>query len=597
MIDEARVPLVIAGQTAVTPDGDIPAIYGEISKFDDSLYERDEEQGTIYLTPAGEDKCEELFITDGSGLYEMHNNELLTKITDCLKASFLLKRDVHYIVKDDSIRIIDEFTGRAAENRRYPGTLQAAVEAKEGIAATTRGVIMGVVPIQFFLGQYKTLSGMTGTAKSSEEEFSKFYGLSVSEINTHSPCRRVDHPDDIYLTAEEKWNAVADCVENARLKKQPVLIGTASIEDSEYLQEKLKKKGIKSVILSAKNDELEAGIIKDAGKPGAVTISANMSGRGVDIKLGGANETEAEEVEKAGGLLIVGTYLSESERGNMQLRGRSGRQGDLGESKFIISLEDEIMTKYDVKKLIPKRHYPAEATGMPITDKVVIREVQRIQRIAHGDTFELRKRLLKFTLIGEKHRDAVFGRRKAFLNGEATVDIWQREYPDMYSEVVSKYGTEAVNNLQLRVILQTINDYWCDYLDYTSYLRDGIHLVRIAGKNPADEYNIACEDFFSGMEEQVVACMGEELQKLCNIEDISWFTVNSPSALWTYTLNESGEELLVKSFVQNLLDDEYVDESNAEYCDGNYYDYEDSSNQSDETKEEKKGFFARLFKK
>ena len=598
MIDEARVPLVIAGQTAVTPDEDIPAIYNEISQFSEEDYERDEEQGTIYLTPSGEDKCEELFITDGSGLYEAENNELLTKITDCLKACYLLKKDVHYIVKDENIRIIDEFTGRAAENRRYPGSLQAAVEAKEGITATTRGVIMGVVPIQFFLRQYKILAGMTGTAKSSEEEFDKLYGINVSEIQTHSPCRRIDHPNDIFLTIEEKWNAVADCIEKAHSKNQPVLIGTASIEDSEYLNNKLSEKGIEAVILSAKNDELEAEIIKDAGKPGAVTISANMSGRGVDIKLGGADESEKEEVENAGGLLIIGTYLTESERGNMQLRGRSGRQGDVGESKFFISLEDDIMIKYDVRKLIPKRHYPDRATGEAITNKVVIRETERIQRIAHGDTYELRKRLLKFTMIGEKHRDAVFGRRKAFLNGEDTVDIWQKEFPDMYDDAVSKFGSDAVNDLQLKVILQTINDYWCDYLDYTSYLRDGIHLVRIAGKNPADEYNIACEEFFSGMEEQVVACMGEELEKLCAMEDISDFVINTASALWTYILNESGEELLVKSFIQSALDDEYVDESNAEYCDDDYYDDEPPRKQEAEgTKEEKKGFFARLFKK
>lgn len=598
MIDEGRVPLVIAGETAVTPDEDVPAIYSEISSFPDDHYELDEENGTIFLTPAGEDKCEELFIEDGSGLYELQNNELLTKITDCLKAAYTLKKDVHYIVKDESIRIIDEFTGRAAENRRYPGTLQAAVEAKEGITATSRGVIMGVVPIQFFLRQYEKVSGMTGTAKSSEEEFLKMYDLLVTEIPTHSPCRRTDHPNDIFLTKEEKWNAVADCVEKAHAKNQPVLIGTANIEDSEYLNEKLSEKGIEAAILSAKNDELEADIIKDAGKPGAVTISANMSGRGVDIKLGGADESEKQMVEEAGGLLVIGTYLTESERGNMQLRGRSGRQGDVGESKFFISLEDDIMIKYEAEKLIPSRHYPKSATGMPVTDKVVIRECARVQRIAHGDTYELRKRLLNFTLIGEKHRDAVFGRRKAFLSGEAKVSIWQDNFPDAYDDAVSKFGTDAVNELQLKVILQTINDYWCDYLDYTSYLRDGIHLMRVAGKNPADEYNIACEDFFSGMEEQVIACMGEELEKLCAMEDISEFTINTPSALWTYILNESGEELLVKGFVQIMLEDAPLeDESNAEYCDDDYYDDKPPRKKEEEPKSEKKGFFARLFGK
>ncbi len=602
MIDEARVPLVIAGEVASTPDTELPVIFEQVKDFDDSLYEINEELDTIYLTEKGEDKCEELF-TDGTGLYEEENNELLTKITDCLRACFLLQKDVHYIVKDDKIRIIDDFTGRAAENRRYPGALQDAVELKEGIESSSRGVVMGVIPLQFFLRRYPLLSGMTGTAKSSEDEFWQLYDLKVSVIETHTPCVRTDHPTKVYLTVKEKNNAVVDCVVKAHSKNQPVLIGTANIEDSETLAVALAEKGIEAAVLTAKNDELEAEIIKDAGKPGAVTISANMSGRGVDIKLGGADEAEKEEAENAGGLLIIGTCMSESERGDMQLRGRSGRQGDKGESIFFVALEDDIMTKYEIKKLIPKRHYPEYATGKAIEDKHVLREVERIQRIAQGDTLELRKRLLKFTMIGEKHRDIVFGRRKAFLSGEDTVDIWQTSYYDMYADAVSKFGSEAVDSLQRRVILQVINEFWSDYLDYTSYLRDGIHLTKIGGKNPADEYNITCEGYFSGMEEQIVASMGEELEKLCTLSDIDDYVINTPTALWTYILNESGEELIKKSFIETALDDSDYEEYYNEDDDSDEDYYDEDEEESEETAEntdnsgKKKGFFAKLFGK
>lgn len=595
MIDEARVPLVIAGETAVKPDEKLPEVYEFVKDFDSSMYEINEELGTIYLTEKGEDKCEEL-ITDGSGLYDEENNELLIRITDCLKACFLLKKDVDYIVKDGNIRIIDEFTGRAAENRRYPGSLQPAVELKEGITCTSRGVIMGVVPMQFYLRRYPLLSGMTGTAKSSEDEFWQLYDLKVTVIPTHTPCRRVDHPYEVYLTKAAKDNAIIDCIKTAHAKNQPVLVGTSSIELSEELSDRLAAEGITANVLNAKNDELEAEIIKEAGRPGAVTISANMSGRGVDIKLGGADESQKDEAVAAGGLLILGTFMSESERGDMQLRGRSGRQGDVGESRFIISLEDEIMTKYEIKKLIPKRHYPTAETGRPIDDKIVLREVDRIQRIAQGDTLELRKRLLKFTMIGEKHRDAVFGRRRAFLTGESEVDIWQNEFADDYSTAAQKFGEDKVNALQKRVILQVINEYWSDYLDYTSYLRDGIHLTRIGGKNPADEYNITCEEFFSGMEEQVIDTMGERLQTLLSLDNIDDFVINTPTELWTYTLNESGEELLKKSFIETALSEE---EEESYYDNGDDSDSRDEDETEEQTDEKptKKGFFAKLFGK
>lgn len=593
MIDEAKVPLVIAGENKIRQDTEMPGIYDFVKTLDDSMYELYPEGDTVYLTEKGERALEKHFLSEGS-LYDEENNVLLTKITDCLKACFILKRDKDYIISAGKIKIIDEFTGRAAENRRYPGTLQTAVELKENIVSTSRGVVMGVIPMQFFLRCFPKISGMTGTAKAGEDEFYQLYDLKVSVIPTRTPCIRNDYPYEIYLTKEEKYKAVIDRVVSAHQKNQPVLIGTQDIEESELINKRLLEKGITPQLISAKNDELEAEIIKNAGMPGAVTVSANMSGRGVDIRLGGADEKRAEEVKSAGGLLIIGTFMSESERGDMQLRGRSGRQGDIGESRMYVALEDEIMDKYGLKKLIPQRHYPKAATGQPVEDKVVRREVERIQRIAQGDTLELRRRLLKFTMIGEKHRDIVFGRRGAFLKGESKPEIWNRHFPDMYDKAVAKFGERAVEEAQLKTVLRVINEYWSDYLDYTSYLRDGIHLTRIGGKNPADEYNITCEEYFSGMEQQVIDAMGERLEKLCQLKDISEYAVEKPISISTYTLNESGEELLKKSFIETALDDE---EELSEYYEDDDEDEDDTPEEIKEEKTEKKGFFRKLFGK
>ncbi len=608
MIDEARVPLVIAGETSVKPDAELPRVFEAVSTFDRSLYEINEEAGTIYLTRAGEKRCEEL-IANGGGLYDEENNDLLTRITDCLKACFLLHRDVDYIVKDGSIRIIDEFTGRAVENRRYPGVLQSAVELKEGIEAKGRGAIMGIVPMQFFLRQYPLLSGMTGTAKSSEDEFYMLYDLKVCVIPTHTPCKRIDRPYEVYLTKQGKQKAIIDCIKQAHEKKRPILVGTQSIEQSEALYESLSELDIPAQMINAKNDELEADIIKDAGRLGAVTISANMSGRGVDIRLGGADEAQRDEVRAIGGLLILGTFMSESERGDMQLSGRSGRQGDEGESRFIISLEDDIMKKYDFASLVPSRRIPKSETGAPIEDKLILKEVKRLQRIAQGDNLDLRTRLLKFTMIGEKHRDIVFGKRKAVLTGKDKPEIWQTSCPENYAAAAEKFGREKVDLLQKQTLLQVLNECWSDYLDYTSYLRDGIHLTRIGGKNPAEEYNITCEEFFSGLEGCIIDEMESRLEQLISLDNAEDYKLNIPTELWTYTLNESGEELVKKSFIATVMsEDEYLDEDDEkeyEYDDEDYEnDSEDESNGSDDSEDikedsekPKKGFFSRLFGK
>lgn len=606
LIDEARIPLVIAGNVAVEPDEDLPVISALIKQLEDKHYKVDLETQTAYLTEKGLDFMEENLAC--GNLYDEGNHTLLTKITDCLKAQFLLKENKDYIVKDGEIRIIDEFTGRVVQNRHYPGGLQSAVEVKENITTTQCGTVMGTVPLQFFVRQYKKLCGMTGTALSAEDEFYQLYDLKLEIIPTHVPCKRKDNPMTIFTHADAKWNAVAKKIEEIHTKGQPVLVGTASIEESETLAEKLGEKSIECVVLNAKNNEQEAEIIKNAGALNAVTISTNMAGRGVDIKLGGADESQREQVVSAGGLFIIGTHIGESSRITSQLRGRAGRQGDIGESVFYISLDDEIMRKYELLKLIPKRHIP-ENQAEPIEDKVVIREVERIQRIAEGQSFEFRKRLLKYTMIGEKHRKATFTTRLNFITGKSTPHIWQENCPEEYAKAVEKFGKEEIDELQRKIAIQSINEFWCDYLEYTSYLREGIHLTRVGGKNPADEYNIVCETYYDGMEEQLINCMVEKLEGVLALDSLSDYVITTPTSIWTYTLNESGDELLKKSFIEEAMTDreieELADEWEQEALEKEQADETQNQGETQSENEnatpvqnaEKQGFFKKLFGK
>ncbi len=591
LIDEARIPLVAAGKMSAEQDAELPQIFDFVKTLSEKDYELSEETGNAYLTSEGERKTEAFYNVEN--IYDEENNELLGKINDCLKALYILAEDKDYIVKEGAVKIIDLFTGRIAENRSYPGFLQAAVEIKHGLKVTERGVIMGSVPIQFFLRQYGRVSGMTGTAETARDEFNTLYGLTVKTVKPHVPSQRVDLPMAVYFDEDSKLKAVVREIKAANEKGQPVLAGTDSIEQSERLSELLKSEGIEHNVLNAKNDEQEAEIISNAGLPSAVTISTNMAGRGVDIKLGGVDEKYREEVVSSGGLYAIGTFMAESVRINDQLRGRAARQGDPGQSRIFVSLDEEIMTVNKLKSLIPSRKYP-EKTTEEITDKTVIKEVSRIQRISQGKTLDDRERLLKFTMIGEKHRDITFGARKAYLTGERASSFWEDNYLNEYSEAVEKYGEERVAEKEREYILGVINLEWSRYLEFTSYLREGIHLSAIGGKNPADEYNIGCEEYYETIEERITEAMGEGILDLIGkgIED---FGVPKPLGISTYLLEDSGDELNKKSFMEMLLG-----EGTEEY-DENYYEEESEEEPAEEaedaTEKPKKGFFGRLFGK
>jgi len=338
------------------------------------------------------------------------------------------------------------------------------------------------------------------------------YGLKTAKIPPRLKPNRKDRPSQIYFDKEAKFAAVVREAASANKRGQPVLIGTASVEESEFLSDLLKAAEVGNVrVLNAKNDGEEAEIIKNAGAFGAVTVSTNMAGRGVDIKLGGYDESNREQVVKAGGLLVIGTSLYENARMNMQLNGRCGRQGDPGETALFIALDDPIMLKYGLKKLIPARKYPSY-TAERITDKTVARETERIQRIAQGDKLEERKRMLKFTMICEKHRDIIFTKRKEF--------------------------SESADSPNKQRILSAFNEAWCEYLEFTSHLRTGIHLRAVGGRNPAEDFNIDCEEYF----EEMVNKLSEE------IKSPSGGSMFKPRNIRAFLIDESGDELNKKAF-------------------------------------------------
>ncbi|MBE6889457.1 MAG: preprotein translocase subunit SecA [Ruminococcaceae bacterium] len=578
LIDEARIPLVIAGDLAAEDGSATAEVYAKLTDFElDEDFEIDEESRNVYLTDDGADRAEDIF---GCNIYSEEGAPLLAKICACLKARTVLKEDKDYIVKDGAIVLIDEFTGRAAIGRVFPGELQSAVEAKHQLKITSRGRIMGNIALQYFARLYPKIAGMTGTAELAREEFEKLYALSTDVIPTRLPCKRTDHPLEMYSCGEEKRAAIISAIEEAAQSQRPVLVGTESIEESEAIAEELRQKGVSCAVLNAKNDAEEAAIISRAGEKGAVTISTNMAGRGVDIKLGGEDCVEKDFVVEAGGLLVLATSMRESSRITRQLRGRAGRQGDIGESRFFAAANDEIMNKYELKKLAG-RHFPDESVSGAIDDKTLLKEAERIQRISEGDTFDERVNLMKYTMIGEKHREQTFRRRKGLLDGSYNSELWQEHAPELYEKAKQKFNEIALQEKQNIILAALLNEFWCDYLDYTAYLREGIHLTQVSGRNPAEEYNIACEEYYDSAADSIPERMAEKLEELLQCDTLEDFKVAMPTRTYTYLLDDMAEEFKTKPLLLNVFEEEEPQ----------------PKPEKTEKGEKKKGFFSSLFGK
>ena len=537
MIDEARVPLVIAGRfdgaATLTPQlTELVAALSPGVHFDTDEYGRD-----VELTDAGIELVERAL--GCGGLHSTENAALLTELNCALHARMLLRRDVDYLVRNDRIALIDEFTGRLVLDRRWPDGLQSALEAKEGVERLPEGHLLGSLTLQRFLRGYRRLCGMSGTAAHAAGEFQQLYGLDVVVVPSHRPVVRVDRDDLVFTHREPKERAIVAEVRRAHAAGRPVLVGTASVTESERLAQRLRDSGVECAVLNAKNDDEEAAVVARAGVWGAVTISTNMAGRGTDIRLGGECEAERTRIAALGGLYVIGMNRHESHRVDLQLRGRAGRQGDPGETRFFISLEDELLVRFGVRGLIPPRWFP-ERSDQPIANPVVRREAARAQRIIEGQNLEIRKTLARYADVVEQQHRLLLERRQAMLTGDQPPDIWQR-LPESRTALVASAGEPAVVAAERAVTLACIDRAWRDHLAFCVELREGIHLVRLGGQDPLTHFTREAIDAFSRIDRMIDDAVMLALASVKTADgriDLAGAGLQIPSATWTYLVND-----------------------------------------------------------
>ena len=537
LIDEARVPLVVAGSVEPRPSR-APRLAAVVSALEPGVhFDADEYGRDVELTEAGVEHIERLL--ECGSLHHAGNLVLLSELNCALHARVLLRRDVDYIVRDGRIEIVDEFTGRVVPDRHWPDGLQAALEAKEGLSRRGDGRILASITLQRFLRGYPHLCGMTGTAVDCAAELSDVYGLDVVVLPTHRPTIRVDRDEVLFTHREAKEHAVVDEIRRAHATGRPVLVGTSTVTESERLAERLRLAAVHCEVLNAKNDAEEAAIVSRAGAVGAVTISTNMAGRGTDIRLGGDRETARARVAALGGLYVIGTNRHESRRVDLQLRGRAGRQGDPGESRFFVSLEDDLLVRYGVHGLIPPRLRP-EKSADPIDNGIIRREVARAQRIVEGQNFEIRRTLARYAAVIEEQHLLLGEWRAAILSGEQPPDIWQRA-PDRRAGLVAAAGEAAVVAAERRVALACIDRAWRDHLAACADLREGIHLVRLGGQDPLTFFTAEAIRGFTGIEDAIEDAVLDTLSSVRaegGAIDLSGTGLKAPSSTWTYLVND-----------------------------------------------------------
>ena len=592
LIDEARTPLIISGPTEdnselyIQADKLIPALVAED-------YEKDEKQRTVTLTESGQEKMERLLreanLLSAGSLYDIHNVSLVHHVNQALRAHKLFARDTDYIVKDDKIVIIDEFTGRMMEGRRYSEGLHQALEAKEGVTVQNENQTLASITFQNYFRMYPKLAGMTGTAMTEAEEFGDIYKLDVIEIPTNEPCIRADNDDEVYRTTREKYDAVVEQILECVGRRQPVLCGTVSIEKSEALSELLTKKKIPHQVLNARYHEQEAYIIAQAGRPGNVTIATNMAGRGTDIQLGGnldmrlkadlaeiedaaQRETRAAEiraeieaardvVRQAGGLFVIGSERHESRRIDNQLRGRSGRQGDPGASKFFVSLQDDLMRIFGSERMDSMLQRLGLKEGEAIIHPWVNKALAKAQQKVEARNYDIRKQLLKFDDVMNDQRKVVYEQRRdimsardvaatvADMRNDSVTDAVTRAIPEnslpeqwdlaalhaeclrllaldlplaewakeegidgetveerivaaadrKMAEKTANYGAELMRMAEKSLLLQLLDQTWKDHLLSLDHLRQGINLRAYAQRDPLNEYKREAFDLFEEM--------------------------------------------------------------------------------------------------
>ncbi len=527
LIDEARTPLIISAPVANA--GELYVRFATIARslVRDDDYTVDEKHKQIALTDEGIAKAEkalglENIYTDAGVKYVHH-------LETAVRAQALFQRDKEYVVKDGEIVIVDEFTGRLQPGRRWSEGLHQAIEAKEGVAIQQESRTFASITYQNYFRLYKKLSGMTGTAATSAEEFYRVYGLNTATIPTNKKAARIDHDDLIFQTEKGKYKAIVEKVKQLHEKGQPVLVGTASVERNELLSAYFKQAGIPHEVLNAKNHEREGEIIAQAGRRGAVTIATNMAGRGVDIKLGGnpATDEEYAVVKKLGGLYVLGTERHEARRIDNQLRGRAGRQGDPGETQFFVSLEDSLMRVFAsdlVKRVMGTFGIPEDE---PIYNSMITRSLERAQTKIEEFNFDARKHVLAYDDVLNVQRASVYGQRRALLTGdrlaiEQALEKITRAHPELATVITEKrtqYGDEAFFDAARRIMLQTIDFLWVDHLEAMEYLRSSVNLRAYGQRDPLVEYKKEGLRMFQVMESSYLEHVAHMLPQLTKREE------------------------------------------------------------------------------
>ncbi|HDZ6444415.1 TPA: preprotein translocase subunit SecA [Staphylococcus aureus] len=552
LIDEARTPLIISREAEKSTSLYTQAnVFAKMLKQDED-YKYDEKTKAVHLTEQGADKAERMFKVEN--LYDVQNVDVISHINTALRAHVTLQRDVDYMVVDGEVLIVDQFTGRTMPGRRFSEGLHQAIEAKEGVQIQNESKTMASITFQNYFRMYNKLAGMTGTAKTEEEEFRNIYNMTVTQIPTNKPVQRNDKSDLIYISQKGKFDAVVEDVVEKHKAGQPVLLGTVAVETSEYISNLLKKRGIRHDVLNAKNHEREAEIVAGAGQKGAVTIATNMAGRGTDIKLG-------EGVEELGGLAVIGTERHESRRIDDQLRGRSGRQGDKGDSRFYLSLQDELMIRFGSERLQKMMSRLGLDDSTPIESKMVSRAVESAQKRVEGNNFDARKRILEYDEVLRKQREIIYNERNSIIDEEDSSqvvdamlrstlqrsinyyintaddepeyqpfidyindiflqegditedDIKGKDAEDIFEVVWAKIEAayqsqkdileEQMNEFERMILLRSIDSHWTDHIDTMDQLRQGIHLRSYAQQNPLRDYQNEGHELFDIMMQNI----------------------------------------------------------------------------------------------
>ena len=539
LVDEALVPLVLAGTThRETPRLEIIKLVGELEAGTD--YDTDADSRNVHLTDVGARKVEKAL--GGIDLYsEEHVGTTLTEVNVALHAHVLLQRDVHYIVRDGKVQLINASRGRIAALQRWPDGLQAAVEAKEGIETTETGEVLDTITVQALVNRYPTVCGMTGTALAAGEQLRQFYQLGVSPIPPNMPNIREDEADRVYITAAAKNDAIVAHIVEVHETGQPVLVGTHDVAESEELYERLRKRGVPAVVLNAKNDAEEATVIAEAGKLGAVTVSTQMAGRGTDIRLGGSDEAHHDKIVELGGLHVIGTARQHTQRLDNQLRGRAGRQGDPGSSVFFSSWEDEVAaTNLEAGKMPTEtdedgRILSPKAAGM----------LDHAQRIAEGKLLDIHANTWRYNQLIAQQRAIIVERRNTLLSTPTAREELAELAPQRYAELREKFGEDADAKLEKicrLIMLYHLDRGWADHLAFLADIRESIHLRALGRQNPLDEFHRMALDAFASLAADAIEAAQQTFETSEQIESepgIDLSKLARPTSTWTYMVRDN----------------------------------------------------------